>query len=149
MILPAITLYQPWATWIMREWKTIETRTHNRFSSLENKTILIHAGLTTDSNAINNPYLTHEQLMQNPDEVVNGYILGSAFVYKHSKLDDRHSKASLIECENTPRWGLFLTDIKPFKVGIRINGEVGIWYFDIDKNQKVLKPKPDIKTLFS
>lgn len=48
MIYPVITLYQPWATWIMRGWKTIETRTHNRFACLDHKTILIHAGKITD-----------------------------------------------------------------------------------------------------
>lgn len=51
-IYPVITLYQPWATWIMRELKTIESRTHARFNSLLYKTILIHAGQTTDKTAI-------------------------------------------------------------------------------------------------
>lgn len=77
MIYPSITLTQPWATWIIRGWKTIETRTHNRFACLDKKTILIHAGMTTDKSAANNPYLTKDQLMYNPDEMVNGFILGN------------------------------------------------------------------------
>lgn len=79
-IYPVITLYQPWATWIVRGWKTIETRTHNKFACLIGKTILIHAGQKTDASAINNPYLTKEQLLYNPDEVINGYILCSTHV---------------------------------------------------------------------
>src|SRR5689334_13020773 len=87
MIYPVITLYQPWATWIMRGWKTIETRTHNKFSRLEGKRILIHAGLTTDADAINNPYLTKQQLSFNPDEMINGVILGSVFVNDFRRLN--------------------------------------------------------------
>src|SRR5690242_4550408 len=81
-ILPVITLYQPWATWIMREWKTIETRTHARFACLLHKTILIHAGQKTDDShlTVQNPYLTREQIIFNPDEVINGAILGSVYV---------------------------------------------------------------------
>lgn len=148
MILPVITLYQPWATWIMREWKTIETRTHNRFGCLLGKTILIHAGQTTDAAAINNPYLTKEQLMYEPDEVVNGFILGSVFVKSFGKLSSIHSEKSLIDCENTERWGLYLSKIEKFKDVIPVKGEVGVWYFDMDKKEKVRKPKIETLSMF-
>ena len=46
-VYPVLTLYQPWATFIADGLKTIETRTHNRFTSLYGKTILIHAGQQT------------------------------------------------------------------------------------------------------
>lgn len=102
-ILPVITLYQPWATWIMRGWKTIETRTHNRFACLEDKTILIHAGLKTDAEAFNNPYLTKEQRLLNPDEMINGFILGSALVTAHLHCIMNDSKRALIECQTSRR----------------------------------------------
>lgn len=109
-IFPVITLYQPWATWIMREWKLIETRTHNRFASLVHRTVLIHAGQRTDDSeaVIKNPFLTHEQIISNPDEVINGAILGSVYVDACGLLcgDDYENKAALIECKN--RYGLFL-----------------------------------------
>jgi len=139
-IAPAITLYQPWATWIMRGWKTIETREHNRLSSLLDNRILIHAGQRTDSGAIRNPFLTKEQLMENPDEIVNGVILGSAFVYKVSSLSREHEKMALIEC-TTKRWGLFLRNIVRFETPIPVKGEMGIWYFDLSNFIKVKKPK--------
>lgn len=141
-ILPVITLYQPWATWIMREWKTIETRTHNRFSSLKGKTILIHAGQRTDDSnaAIRNPYLTQEQILFNPDEVVNGCILGSAFVYDFMALTDHDSKGALIDCGTVERYGLFLESVNKFEKPIPAKGEMGIWYYDILNNEKVKKP---------
>lgn len=140
-ILPVITLYQPWATWIMREWKTIETRIHNRFSSLNGKTILIHAGQRTDDSslAIRNPYLTKEQILFNPDEVVNGFILGSAFVYDFMALTDHDSQKALIDCGTVDRYGLFLDQINKFQNTIPVKGEMGIWYYDIENKEKVKK----------
>lgn len=141
-ILPAITLYQPWPTWIMRGWKPIETRTHDKFKSLQGKTILIHAGMRTDETAINNPYLTREQLLQDPDEMINGYILGKATVDAFGKLGDEHSKQALIDCGSTTRYGLFLTNIEKFPTPILCKGEMGIWYYDLANRCKVTKPKP-------
>lgn len=148
-ILPVITLYQPWATWIMREWKTIETRTHNRFSSLLNKTVLIHSGQKTDATdySINNRYLTKDQILKDPGEMVNGFILGSVFVYDFKKLSNEHAKKALIECE-TERWGLFLKDINKFKVPIKAKGEMGIWYYDLDAESKSKKQDDQPLTLF-
>lgn len=144
-IYPVITLYQPWATWIMREWKTIETRTHPRFSSLQHKTILIHAGMKTDDSdySVKNPYLSKEQISQNPDEMVNGFILGSVFVSGFNSLYESHSKASLIDCKDTQRWGLFLENIKKFDNPIPCKGEMGIWYFDMKKSEKVKKKRTE------
>jgi hypothetical protein len=138
MIYPVITLYQPWATWIMREWKTIETRTHNKFACLEHQTILIHAGLTTDTKAINNPYLTKEQLLFNPDEMINGFILGSVFVSNYGILREYEDELALIECK-TQRYGLFLSDINRFEIPIPEKGEMGIWYYDIENLIKIKK----------
>jgi len=148
-ILPAITLYQPWATWIIRGWKTIETRTHNRFACLTHKTILIHAGLTTDASAANNPYLSKGQLIYQPEEMVNGFILGSAYVDATGLLcgDQYENKAALINTAD--RYGLFLQKIEKFDQPIPAKGEMGIWYYDLENKQKVSKPKPNALTLFS
>lgn len=137
-IYPVITLYQPWATWIMRGWKTIETRTHNRFACLKGKEILIHSGKTTDATAINTPYLTKEQLLYNPDEMINGFILGSAFVKDFRLLTPQDAPAALIECE-TKRWGLLLEKITIWDYAIPEKGEMGIWYYDAETCMKVKK----------
>lgn len=142
MIYPVITLYQPWATWIMREWKTIETRTHNRFACLIGKRILIHSGQKTDITAtIDNPYLTNEQLRYKPEEIINGYILGAVLVKSFGKLSSTHSKSALIDCGNTERFGLYLSEIHKFENPIPVKGEMGIWYFDLEKQEKVKKTK--------
>lgn len=144
MILPAITLNQPWATWIMRGWKTIETRTHNRFKCLDRKKILIHAGQKTDASAINNPYLTKEQLLHEPDEMINGFILGSAYSLYLGCLDPDDGANALIECE-TLRYGLLLENIDVFIEPIPCKGELSIWYFNMETMQKV--KKPEIKSI--
>lgn len=138
MIYPVITLYQPWATWIMRGWKTIETRTHNRFACLDKKTILIHAGQKTDASAMNNDYLTKEQLLHKPDEIINGFILGSAYAQHLGCLDPDDGVNALIEC-NTLRYGLLLSSINVFEEPIAVKGEMGIWYYDLDKREKSKK----------
>lgn len=142
-IVPCITLYQPWATWIMRGWKTIETRTHNRFVCLDKRTILIHAGQKTDASAFNNPYLTKEQLLHERDEIVNGFILGSAYSLYLGCLDPNDSVNALIECK-TLRYGLLLENVEKFKEPIPVKGEMGIWYFDLGTMQKVKKPSKEL-----
>lgn len=142
LILPAITLYQPWATWVMRGWKPIETRTHNRFACLVDRSILIHAGMRTDAEAINNPYLTREQILHNPAEIINGYILGKATVQAFGKLGAEHSNAALINCGSTTRYGLFLTNVEKFETPILAKGEMGIWYYDVEGRHKAKVPKP-------
>jgi len=42
--LPAITLWQPWATWIALRWKTIETRPHPHLARLAGFRVALHAG---------------------------------------------------------------------------------------------------------
>lgn len=140
-IYPVITLYQPWATWIIRGWKTIETRTHGRFSSLVYKTILIHAGMKTDDSSatVNNPYLTPKQILYNPREMINGFIIGSAYVDAVGWLcgDDYENKSALIDTKD--RYGLFLRDIEKFDTPIPVKGEMGIWYYDLSNNIKTKK----------
>lgn len=135
MILPVITLYSPWATFISDGLKTIETRTHNRFSSLCRKTILIHSGQQTDKYALPNPYLNGREY----SEPINGVILCSAFVDKFDILSGMDSEDAMIDCRDTERYGLFLTHIKKFDTPIPVKGSMGIWYFDLDKMEKVNK----------
>jgi hypothetical protein len=142
MIYPVITLYQPWATWIMQEWKTIETRTHNKFACLEKKRILIHAGQRTDKKAFNNPYLSNTQLLDNSEEMINGFILGSAFVSDFKLLTTDDACQALIECE-TKRFGLFLEKIERWEIPVPEKGERGIWYYNTEKLMKVKKPFPN------
>lgn len=148
MIYPVITLYQPWATWVIRGWKTIETRTHNRLYCLRKKTVLIHAGQKLDKSAMDNIYLTKEQLSFNPEEIVHSAILGSVYIDETGLLcgDDYENKSALIYTKD--RYGLFLEKIEQFAEPIPAKGDMGIWYYDLDKKIKVLKPKKETLQLF-
>lgn len=46
--MKAISLHQPWATFIALKWKTIETRTHEKFKGLIGQRIAIHAAKKID-----------------------------------------------------------------------------------------------------
>ena len=47
--MKAISLWGPWALWVAMKWKTIETRTHDRFKGLEGQTIAIHMAKKVDT----------------------------------------------------------------------------------------------------
>jgi len=140
-IFPVITLYQPWATWIMRGWKLIETRTHDRFKSLIHKTVLIHAGQKFDEDAFHNPFLTTEQRVVNVGDFPSGAILGSAYVEDFDIVQPHESKDALIDCETVKRYGLYLSYVHCFEKPIPAKGEMGIWYYDMANKNKVHKPK--------
>ena len=131
--MKAITLHQPWATWIAWGWKTIETRTHRRFKSLVGERIAIHAGKTWDGNAgtAARPYLVVYK--PNPGEVSpyhrRGWILCTAMVTEHRALDRDDSKAALVNCGRLLglRFGLFLSDVRPLADPIPCIGHQGIW----------------------
>ena len=112
--MPVIQLWQPWASWVMEGWKTIETRTHNNFVWMLNYKVAVHACGKWHKEAIEiaRPYLTNEQIRKTEEfKSIRKKIIGTAIVEKYSRLNSEHSKRALIECENTKRYGLFLKDI--------------------------------------
>jgi hypothetical protein len=130
-----ITLWQPWASFIAEGWKTIETRTHDRFKNLKGRTIGIHAGMKWDKDwyALASPYMTLEQrdkTFDMEDNYTRGKILCIAEVKKFGCLfgpDD--SKKALIYCGFGNRHGLFLENIRliePYPA----KGKQGIWHFN-------------------
>jgi hypothetical protein len=134
--MKAITLYQPWASWIALGWKIIETRTHPRFQSLEHQRIAIHAGLKYDRHALSvaGEYLNDEQFKQhafnNGYRWPHGVIVCTVYVWRHARCVSDDSAGALIECV-TPRYGLFLRDIEPLKPVVHCNGQRGIWNIDL------------------
>lgn len=132
--IPVISLWMPWANWIMLEWKKIETRTHRRFAGLAGKRIGIHASQKWDDSAIQRalPYLTGEQIDKTQNFLrIGGAIIGTIYVPKFGPLSPEHAWAALIECE-TKRYGLWLE--KPQIIpAIPMRGKQGIWYADIPK----------------
>ena len=133
MIIPVITLWQPWAYWIMIGWKSIETRRHADFACLAEKTIGIHAGQTWDEDAIGyaSKYLTPGQIKAtNKDNIERGVLLGIVHVLRHRLLTKRDSRQALIDCGKTKRYGLILSCPSLFTF-VPLRGKQGIWYYDL------------------
>lgn len=133
MIIPVITLWQPWASWIMMGWKTIETRTHSRFACLEGKTIGIHASLKWDNDANIRAlyYISQAQKLKTEYfKSIKGAIIGTVFVRQHRLLNGLDSQQALIDCKKTQRYGLILDNINPIEP-IKISGKQGIWKCNI------------------
>ena len=134
--ISCLTLWQPWATWIMKGWKTIETRTHDKFSSLAGKTIAIHAGMTYDKEAkyLAWSYMNQDQKMwielveKGMIEIPRGCIVGTVRVEQSRRCKSSDAMKALIECR-TGRFGLFLTDIRELEKPIAAKGAQGIWTY--------------------
>ena len=136
--MKAISLWQPWATWIALGWKTIETRTHKRFASLVGERIAIHACMKWDKTAIEKaePYLENIDpwagvATQFCKANVLGAVVCTAKVVQHSALDPSSAQAALIECRSIQRYGLFLEDIEKLKVPMPAKGAQGIWNVEL------------------
>lgn len=123
--IPVITIYQPWATYIIKGLKTIETRKHDRYKNLKNKIVLIHAGQKIDEEGIKLNLISEH-------EIIKGAILGSAYIYDCRWLtgSEIENKQALVDTTN--RYGLFLDNIKVFEKPIFIKGKMGIWYYEFN-----------------
>lgn len=143
--MKVITLWQPWASFIEFGWKTIETRTHDRFKNLVGETIAIHAGQKWDDEAyeLAKPYLFQDQYRDidvikerflNDNPIIpwyKGSIIATAKIEKAHWLLSGYwviDAQALCKCDND-LFGLFLTDIKPIKP-IPAKGKQGIWNYE-------------------
>ena len=137
MKTPVISMYGPWANWVGLGWKTIETRTHNRFKSLVGKRIGIHKALKWDDSALElaGPFLTELQVAKTKTFLrVGGAICWTAFVRDSRELDPLNSIDALIDCTHVTRYGLFLSDVRTIEM-IPCKGKQGIWYYDIPNGE--------------
>lgn len=149
-IIPVITLKQPWASWVMEGLKLKESRIHKNFKTLEGKTFGIHSAMTYDLSdyVLKNPYLTQEEINASLS-YPTGVILGTVHCDKFSQLcagSDEYQ--ALIECRSIKRYGLNLINPKKFEKSIPCPGELAIWYYDLDKMEKVKKPTDKLQTFF-
>lgn len=132
--MKAISLWEPWATWVAKGWKTVETRTHSRFRGLQGQRIAIHAANKWDSNAlaIAARFLTDHQIKYTIAlKRSRRYgVICTAFVKVHTFCSPNDAPHALIECD-TQRFGLFLQDIHPIDPPISIRGWQGIFNVEI------------------
>lgn len=128
--MKAISLWQPWATWVARGWKTIETRTHNRLKSLAGKRIAIHAANRYDHDADDMAlgYMDARQRgIHDVTEYVRGVIVATARVIDARPLTDDDTPAALFDCSGDDRYGLILEGIRPIDPPIPCKGRQGIF----------------------
>jgi ASCH domain. len=135
----AISLYQPWASWIAEGIKTVETRTHDRFRSLVGQRIAIHAGLKTDPIA----WLTARLFLTNQKReaafkiwtgnfptgaiVCTAYVSGFSWIGQDGGVRKRCEGEALIDCHDTERCGLWLEGIHKLEKPIPCKGRQGIF----------------------
>ena len=135
--MKAITLWQPQASWIALNWKTIETRTHERFKSLEGQRIAIHAAKKVDESEIANRFLPPMDGLgvQNYLTFINicrGKIVCTARVVEcrwapNVGFDLREEWNRKAMCEVAGKYLLFLDEIEPVSRMIPFRGRPGIF----------------------
>jgi len=140
--MKAITLWQPWASWIAAGWKRIETRRHPRFAGLVGQRIAIHAGKTWDGDW----YLkAHEFLTANQIAATHGSelaavrsaVLCTAFIVGHRQLQLVDSQAALCPCTPDARlWGIVLASVLPLPAPIPARGFPGAWKWTPEPDQE-------------
>ncbi len=134
--MKAIVLHRPWADWVMLGWKSIETRTHSRFKSLQGQRIAIVAGKKIDmlwvSSALD--WLTDEQIDRTIETLkldLGGKIICTVKVGLFlTKVEKRDEPAALIECDTT-RTGLVLSQIDRVEPPVPVLGRQGIFEVEL------------------
>lgn len=141
--MDAISLHQPWATWVAVGWKTIETRTHDRFKRLTGRRIVIHSARKIDKAAFfNNYYYERANLSHSPTNAINlSYavqIFGGKLLCTAKVADCRWAPDLDFEvpaewnkqamCDVAGKFCIFLDEIKPLVNRIPFRGRQGIFH---------------------
>ncbi len=137
--MKAISLYPPWSVWVLFNWKTIETRNHDRFKSLIGQRIAIHSSLKVDMNAFFNPWI-REKTHSIATAINQGYMVDlskgklicTAMIesgcwapdYEYDVYDQWNLDA-MIEIKG--RYCLLMKDIRPVWPMIPFRGRQGIF----------------------
>jgi hypothetical protein len=161
MRVPIISMWNPWAIWVIIGWKKIETRTHDlsasacprasclraphrqtrrraqagRFRSLNGKTIAIHSTVKWDETALEKAgnYLTPSEVSETNEFLhLGGAIIGTADVIDYRPLTSSDSPLALIDCGSIKRYGMVLDNVRPMPT-IPAKGKQGIWYLEDQK----------------
>ena len=139
-----ITLYEPWATFIVYGWKTIETRYHDRFRSLSGRWIGIHA--SKRSPELYGDILMASRFMCGRDAAdawnifqEHGYRSGEvvcvAKVGWANRLRGSEDEECHALCPTRGLFGLGLVDVRPLKQPVPVRGHQGVWHWEIDEDE--------------
>lgn len=125
-----ISMWQPWATWVLWGWKRIETRRHSRQQKLVGHRVGIHAAKFFDESAVATaaPFLTPQQIgaTRSADLALGALICTVQVTAFRERLSPTDGPAALIECV-TPRCGIFLAQPQPLARVVPMRGRQFIW----------------------
>jgi len=135
--IPAISLAQPWASWVALGWKTIETRCHNGFAGLVGRRLAICASKTWDREALDvaDVFMSAEQVyahgrMTAAGLYPKGEIVAVARMLRLQPCTHVELARSAL-CWYEGGVGYVLGDVSPLPVGLRVAGSLGIFYIDL------------------
>lgn len=133
--MKVISMHQPWASWVALGWKTIETRTHDRFKNLVGQTIGIHAAKHWDKewyekasrylNLLSRIKTTNDLIINAP----RGFLIATVFVDGFRLLNGNDSGKAKCYCYDNNLYGLILSDIRRVQP-IPMRGFQGIFNYD-------------------
>jgi hypothetical protein len=140
MKLACISLHKPWCYFVALGWKTIETRTHQRFKSLVGQHIGIHAAAHWDKNwkSLAGAFMLPSAIEETEcweRAIMPSSIICTTYVMEHRVLGGvRDSVRSMIDCTNTQRYGLDLGPPRmvPNRDCFKCKGHQGIFYREVD-----------------
>ena len=133
--MKAISLHQPYASFIAMRWKTIETRDHDRFKGLVGHPIAIHAAMKIDRTLNLTGSLALNILRARRVPLWQGRVVCTAVVaagrwsHELTTLDQYKSWNRWAMCDVNGKYCLFLEDIQPLVGTVRVRGRQGI--FDV------------------
>lgn len=156
--MKAITLWQPYATWIGMKWKTIETRDHDRFKGLVGKRSAIHAGRFVDREALKSEVFLERMRHRGQLDMVKlqnfltwmmmcrGKIVCTAKVIKGLWGPDvtfiqewrEWDRQAMCDCKG--KFLLFLEDIQPLPKPIPFKGGRGIFNVSVETFPQLIDP---------
>lgn len=134
--MKAISLWRPWDLFVLIGWKTIETRTHERFKGLVGTTIAIHSAKKIDPHwrTMVASYLAPKLLDAAERSILEGgRVHGIVEVFYHRPLKRGDSYAALVHCGAGERFGLFLDHARLLENPIAIRGHQGIFNVPISE----------------
>ncbi len=135
--MKAITLWQPWATFVEVGWKSIEIRTHQRLKGLIGQRVAIHAAKKIDTNCLLNRFIPYMDSIQRLNlwkhvDRCRGHIICTATVADarwapNVDFVEREEWNGKAMCEVAGKFCLFLENIKPLKNRVPFRGRQGIF----------------------
>ena len=130
--ITCLSIQEPFATWIAKGYKRIETRGYSAWKKYIGKEVYIHASSKFWKD------LTEEQkkfMLQYPEKYKPGYIIAKGILkeslpYKELSLTGQERQLGFY---GEGRWGWCFENVKLLDEPIKASGQLGFWKFEIEE----------------